>query len=123
MLYHLTFKCESGSILFVSPKFIKNLDQQISMLILCVTEIFVYAKELSINTKVKVLVAQLCPTLLDPMECGPPGSSDDGILQARILEWVAMPFFRGIFLPQGLNPGLPHCGQILYHMNYLGIII
>ena len=37
------------------------------------------------------------------------------ILQARILEWVAIPFSRGIFLTQGLNPGLPHCSQILCH--------
>ena len=32
---------------------------------------------------------QLCPTLSDPMDSGPPGSSVQGILQARILEWVA----------------------------------
>ena len=37
------------------------------------------------------LVAQLCPTLCDPMDCSPPASSVHGILQARILEWVAMP--------------------------------
>ena len=36
-----------------------------------------------------VLVAQLCPTLCDPMGCGPPGSSVHEILQARMLEWVA----------------------------------
>ena len=34
-------------------------------------------------------VAQLCPTLCDPVNCSPPGSSVHGILQARILEWVA----------------------------------
>ena len=39
----------------------------------------------------KVLVAHSCPTLCDPMDCSPPGSSVRGILQARILEWVAMP--------------------------------
>ena len=39
-----------------------------------------------------VLVAQLCPTLCDPMYCSPPGFSVCGIFQARILEWVAMPF-------------------------------
>ena len=39
-----------------------------------------------------VLVAQLCPALCDPMDCSPPGSSVHGILQARILEWVAIPF-------------------------------
>ena len=41
-----------------------------------------------------------------PMDCGPPGSSVHGILQARILEWVAMPFPRGIFPTQGSNPRL-----------------
>ena len=45
--------------------------------------------------KVKVLVAQLCPTLCDPMDCSLPGSSVHGILQARILEWVAIHFSRG----------------------------
>ena len=41
------------------------------------------------------LVAQLCPTLCDPMDCSPPGSSVHGILQARIWEWVAISFSRG----------------------------
>ena len=62
----------------------------------------------------QVLVAQLCPTLCDRMDCSPPGSSVRGILQARILEWVAIPFSRaGIFPTQGLNPGLLHCRQII----------
>ena len=43
----------------------------------------------------KVLAAQSCPTLCDPMDYSPPGSSVHGILQARILEWVAMSFSRG----------------------------
>ena len=42
-----------------------------------------------------VLVTQLCPTLCDPMNCSPPGFSVHGILQARILEWIAIPFSRG----------------------------
>ena len=37
------------------------------------------------------LVAQSCPTLSDPMDCSPPGSSVRGNLQARTLEWVACP--------------------------------
>ena len=41
------------------------------------------------------LVAKSCPTLCDPMDCGPPGSSVQGILQARTLEWVAISFSRG----------------------------
>ena len=40
-------------------------------------------------------VAQSCPTLWDPMDCSLPGSSLHGILQARILEWVAISFSRG----------------------------
>ena len=44
-----------------------------------------------------VLVAQSCPTLYDPMDCSPQGSSVHGILQARILEWVAMPFSKGSY--------------------------
>ena len=43
------------------------------------------------------------------MNCSPPGSSIHGILQVRILEWVAIPFSRGIFLTQGLNLGLLPC--------------
>ena len=40
-------------------------------------------------------VAQSCPTLCDPMDCSLPGSSLHGILQARVLEWVAISFSRG----------------------------
>ena len=40
-------------------------------------------------------VAQSCPTLCDPVDCSTPGSSVHGILQARILEWVAISFSRG----------------------------
>ena len=40
-------------------------------------------------------VAQSCPTLCDLMDCSPPGSSLCGILRARVLEWVAIPFSRG----------------------------
>ena len=47
---------------------------------------------------------QLCPSLWDPMDSNPPGSPMHGILQARILEQVAMPFSRGIFPTQGSNP-------------------
>ena len=45
-------------------------------------------------------VAQSCPTLRDPLDCSPPGSSVHGILQARILEWVAISFSRGSSQPR-----------------------
>ena len=47
-----------------------------------------------------VLVAQSCLTLCDPIDCGPPGSSVYGFLQARIPEWVAMPSSRGPSQPR-----------------------
>ena len=43
-----------------------------------------------------------------------------GILQARILEWVAMPSSRGIFPTQESNWDLLHCRQILYQLSYQG---
>ena len=43
-----------------------------------------------------------------------------GILQARILEWVLVPFSRVIFPTQESNPGLPHCRQILYQLSHKG---
>ena len=48
----------------------------------------------SLISIVVVLVAQSCPTLCDPKDCSPPVSSVHGILQARILEWLAIPFSR-----------------------------
>ena len=43
---------------------------------------------------------QSCPTLCNPLDCSPPGSSVHAILQARILEWVSMPFSRGSSQPR-----------------------
>ena len=63
--------------------------------------------------KVEVLATQSCLTLCDPMNCSPPGFTVHGVLQTRILEWIAIPF-----LTQGLNPGLLHCRQILYHLSH-----
>ena len=69
--------------------------------------------------KVKVLVAQLCLTLCNPVDCGLPGPSVHGILQVRTLKWVAIPF-QGIF-PTRIKPGsLLHCRQILYHLSHQG---
>ena len=44
--------------------------------------------------KVKVLLAQVVSDSLDPMDCSPPGFSVHGVLQARILKWVALPFIK-----------------------------
>ena len=55
----------------------------------------------------KVLVAQSWVTLCDPMDCSPLGSTIHRILQAGILEWVAMPFSRGSSRPRDSPGDLP----------------
>ena len=72
---------------------------------------------------IKVLVTRSCPTLCNPMDCSPPRSSVHGILQARVLEWVAIPFSRGSLWPKDRrsDPGLLHYRKILYHLSHEGI--
>ena len=62
-------------------------------------------------------------TLCDPIDCSPPGSSVDGIHQARIIEWVVMPPSRGSFRPRDrTSVSYVSCTdrQVLYHERYLG---
>ena len=72
----------------------------------------------SIQDIIITIVAQSCPTLCDPMDCSLPGSSLHGILQARVLEWVAISFSRGSSQPrdrtQGSNPGIEPGSPALY---------
>ena len=55
--------------------------------------------------------AQSCGTLCNPMHCGPLGSSVHGILQARMLEWVAISFSRGSFRPAVSTATLAWAGR------------
>ena len=64
--------------------------------------------------KVKIKVVQSCPTL-----CNPTDYTVHGILQARILEWVTIPFSRDLPNP-GIEPRSPHCRQILYQLSHQG---
>ena len=54
-------------------------------------------------------VTKSCPTVCDPMDCSPPSFSVHGIFQARVLEWVAIPFSRGSSRPRDGN-----------HASYIG---
>ena len=53
-----------------------------------------------LDERMQVLIAQLCLTLCNPVDCSPPSFSDHGIHQARILEWVAIPFSGGFSQPR-----------------------
>ena len=68
-------------------------------------------------------LVQFSPALCDPMDCNPPGSSVHGILQARILEWVAMPSFRrSSWLRYRTRFSSVSClgKQFLYYLCHLG---
>ena len=72
--------------------------------------------------KVKMKVAQSCPTLSDPMDCSPPGSSIHGILQARVPEWGAIAFSNigvGPALTTSfyLQDPISKCSHILRHCD------
>ena len=70
-------------------------------------------KTIALTAAAAAKLLQSCPTLCDPIDGSPPGSPVPGILQARILEWAAVPFSRRSFLTQGSNPCLLHCRQTL----------
>ena len=61
---------------------------------------------------IKVLVAQSCPTLCNPMGCSLPGSSVHGILQARTLEWAAISFSNACIHAKSLQSCLTLCDPI-----------
>ena len=67
-------------------------------------------------------VIQSCPTLRDPMDCSPSGSSVRGIFQARILEWVAIFYSRGSSQSrdQTYVLGLPHWQEDSLPLCHLG---
>ena len=66
------------------------------------------------------LAAQSCPTLCDPKDCSPPGSSVHGDSLGKNTRVGCHAFLQGIFPTQGLNSGLPHCRWILYCLSHQG---
>ena len=67
-----------------------------------------------------ILIVQSCLTLCDPVDCSPPGSSVHGILQARILEWVAMPSSRGPSQPRDRTWVSCIAGRFFYCLSHQG---
>ena len=76
--------------LILGGKVMTNLDSMLKS-----RDITLPTKAYIVKSESESEVTQSCLTLCDPMDCSPPGSSVHGILQARILEWVALFFFRG----------------------------
>ena len=68
-----------------------------------------------------LVFTQLCPTLCDPMDYSPPGSSIHGIFQARIQEWIAISFSRGSSQARDWTQVSCIGRQILYHCAIRGV--
>jgi len=66
------------------------------------------------------LVSRSCPTLCDPKDWSPPGSSVHGDSPGKNTRVGCHALLQGIFPTQGSNPGLPYCRRILYHLNHQG---
>ena len=62
--------------------------------------------------------AQSCPTLCDPMDCSPSGSSVHGDSPGKNIGVGCHALLQGIFPTQRSNPGLPHCRRILHHLSH-----
>ena len=69
-------------------------------------------------SSVLCLVTLSCPTLGDPMDCSPPGSSVYGDSPGKNTGVSCHALLQGIFPTQESNPGLPHCRWILYHLSH-----
>ena len=72
------------------------------------------------SSAVLCLVTQLCPTLCDPINCSPPGSSVHGDCPGKNTGVGCHALLQGIFPTQRSNPCLPHCRQILYYLSHQG---
>ena len=68
--------------------------------LLLLPSIFPSIRVFSNESGLRIRWPKYCPTLWNPIDCSPPGSSVHGIIQARILEWVAIPFSRGSSWPR-----------------------
>ena len=64
------------------------------------------------------LVTQSCPTLCEPMDCSPPGSSVHGDSLGQNTGVGSLSLLQGIYPTQGWKPGLPHCRRILYQVSH-----
>ena len=73
-----------------------------------------------LNSAGMCLLAQSCPTLCDPVDCSPPGSSVHGNSPDKNARVDCHALLQGIFATLGLNPGLPHYKRILHHLSHQG---
>ena len=108
----------ASATIVVLNKFFQRLKKKVKRHLEPVKLLEQWCDSISVSTP----VCSLASIMSNSMDCSPPGSFVHGILQARILEWVAMPSSRGSsHIPtEGSNRGLPHCRHFLYHLSLQG---
>ena len=109
-----------GWVPFPSPGELPNLGIGLNLGLLHCRQIFLSSEppgKLYLDIR---LVAQSCPTICDPMDCSPPGSSVHGDSPGKNTRVGSHSLLQGIFSTQGSNPGLPHCRWILYCLSHQG---
>ena len=106
------------SFIFILPNYLIILLKYSWYTVLCYFQVYSHVNQLCAGC----LVAQLCPAFCHRVDCiAHQAPLSMWILQARILEWVAMTSSRGSSKCRDLpNPGFPHCRQILYHLSHQG---
>ena len=111
---------------FPSPGYLRNPEIELLVSRIAVRRFTIWAtREAKMISESESEVAQSCLTLCDAVDCSLPGSFVHGFLQARILEWVAMPSFRGSSQPRDPTQVSPTAGRffaILSH-NLLAYIL
>ena len=89
-----------------------------TILLIPLTPTFICILNLSLSLSFSLcLVSQSCLTLCNPMDCSLPGSSFCGDFPGKNTGVGCHALLQGIFPTRGLNPGLPHCRQILYNLS------
>ena len=83
----------------------------------CPATPFIFSPEHAFLT-VLCSVTQSCPAVCNPIDCSPPGSSAHGDFPGKNTGVGCHALLQGIFPTQGLNPGLPQCRWILYHLSH-----
>ena len=96
--------------------FQENVDQMsIKQLVFSILPVALGIQLFKVSMRVHAQSLQLCQTLCNPMDCSSSSSSVNGILQVRILQWVALPFSRGSSRPRDKTQVSGIGRQVLYH--------
>ena len=130
IIYNINYSCSQGfrieiqrPLTQIFPPFKMSITKVMCYMLLKIARVLgfkFYFSYLTVIYTVLCLVPHLCLTLCGSMDDSPPGFSVCGGSPGKKTVLGCHALFQGIFPTQGSNPGLPHCGQILYHLSHQG---